>query len=169
MRDRERHARQDIVDGQAALQGLGAAGVLHTVVQDSLRERYGAVSRVDIHAKRGKALGQLSRGGSEHALVLVDVLAIDHQQRLFVGKGVRTHGVARFEAGRRGGQATGVGRNRSIGIGGLFSAHQGQAGAELGSFLDGYCRLRMCAQRHGHGSGQQSVDEFHFVVLLLSL
>ncbi|MCY1445458.1 hypothetical protein D9M71_619730 [compost metagenome] len=169
MRDGEWHTRQNVVDGQAALQGLGAAGVLQSVVQHNLRQRYGAVSRVDINAERGKALGQLSRGGSEHALVFVDVLTIDHQQRLFAGKGVRTHGVARFETGRRGGQATGVGRNRSIGIGGLFSAYQSQAGAELGSFLGGYCRLRMCAQRHGHGSGQQSFDEFHVVVLLLSI
>ncbi|MCY1177911.1 hypothetical protein D9M73_182370 [compost metagenome] len=154
MRDRERHTRQNVIDGQAALQGLGAAGVFHAVVQHILRQRNGAVSRVDINTKRGKTLGQLSRGGSEHALVFVDVLAIDHQQRLLAGKGVRTHGVARFEAGRRGGQATGVGRNRSIGVGGFFSADHRQAGAELGSFLGGHGRLRMCAQRHGQGSGQ---------------
>ncbi|MOA14600.1 hypothetical protein D3C78_1347100 [compost metagenome] len=126
------------------------------------------MGRVDVQTEAGETLDQLGGGGGQLILVLRSILAVDHQQRLFARIGVRTHAVAGLEAGRRGCQTTGIGRNRSIGIGTLFSADHSQAGAKLGSFLGGYGCLRLCAQSHGHGSGQHGFDEFHIVVLLLS-
>ncbi|MCY1425189.1 hypothetical protein D9M71_409720 [compost metagenome] len=168
LRDRERHTWQYVIDGQAAFQRLGAGGVLAAVFQHGLRQHDGAVGRVDIDAVGGKALGQLHRSGSEHALVLVDVLAIDHQHRLFAGKWIGAHAVARLEAGWRGGQATVVGWNRTVGIGSLLCADLGQAAAQLGSLLLGYGGLCLGGKHHGHGGGQQRLHEFHLVVLLLS-
>ncbi|MNS57344.1 hypothetical protein D3C72_902270 [compost metagenome] len=135
LRNREWNARQHVVDGQATFQGLGAAGVLHAVIQNRLRQRNGAVRREHVDTERRETLGQFYRGRREHALVLIDVLAVDHQYRLFTGKRVRAHAVAGLEAGRRGGQATVVGRNGTISVPGFFSPYLCQAGAQLGSFL----------------------------------
>ncbi|MNQ80573.1 hypothetical protein D3C85_955600 [compost metagenome] len=168
MRDRERHARQNVVDGQPALKGLGATGIFPAVVEDGLGQCHGAVGRVDIDAVSGKALGQLNRSGGEHALVLVDVLAIDHQQWLFTGVRVRAHAVARLEACRGGGQAAAVGWNRAVAVTGLFRAQQGQAGTQFGRLLFRYGSLCLSDKHHGQGSGQQRFHEFHFVILLLT-
>ncbi|MNI71908.1 hypothetical protein D3C73_1278160 [compost metagenome] len=93
------------------------------------------MGREHIDTERREALGQFHGGGGEHALVLIDVLAVDHQQGFFTGKRVRAHAVTGFETGRRRGQATVVGRNGTISVPGLFGAYQGQAGAQLGSVL----------------------------------
>ncbi|MCY1410072.1 hypothetical protein D9M71_254350 [compost metagenome] len=168
MRNRERHARQYVVDGQATFEGLGTGGILAAVVQHGLGHYRGTVGRVDIDAVGGKTLGQFHGGGSEHAFVLVDILAIDDQKRLFAGEGIGTYGVAGLEAGGRGGQATAVGWNGTVGVGGLLGADLGQATAQFGSFLLGYSSLRLGGKHHGQGGGQQRFHEFHFIVLLLS-
>ncbi|MNF53568.1 hypothetical protein D3C84_349570 [compost metagenome] len=167
LRDREGHARQHVLDGQAAIGGLGASGVLHRVVQHALGHGHGAVGRVDVDAEARIALGQLHRRGAEHALVLVDVLAVDHQHRLLAGEGVRAHAVAGLEAGRRGGQAALVGGDRTVGAGAFLGPHQGQAGTQLGGFFGGYGGTHGTGEGHREGSRHQSVHEFHLVVLLL--
>ncbi|MNI71627.1 hypothetical protein D3C73_1275090 [compost metagenome] len=105
----------------------------------------------------GITLGQLGRGGRQQALVFVDVLAIDDQQRLLVGKWIRAHAIARLEAGWRGGQPACVGRNRAIGIGRHLGADRGQAGAQLRRFLGRYGRLGLTGNDRRQGCCQHAV------------
>ncbi|MDT4857242.1 hypothetical protein FQZ97_916590 [compost metagenome] len=112
------------------------------------------MGRVDIHAEAGEAGRQLDGGGAQLILVLGDVLAVDHQQRLLAGIGVRAHAVARLEAGRCGGQTTAVGRNGAVGVGGHLGADRGQAAAQFGGFVSGYGRLGLTGNGQGEGSSQ---------------
>ncbi|MCY1283542.1 hypothetical protein D9M70_324250 [compost metagenome] len=167
LRDREGYAGQHVLDGQAAVGGAGTGGILHRVVEHALGHGHGTVGREDIDAEARITLGQFHRRGAEHALVLVDVLAVDHQHRLLAGEGVGAHAVARLEAGRRGGQAALVGGDRTVGAGTLLGTDQGQALAQLGSFFGGNGGLHRTYNSHRKGSRQQSFHEFHLVCLLL--
>ncbi|MCY1440094.1 hypothetical protein D9M71_563540 [compost metagenome] len=153
-RDREWHAGQRVLDGQATVERAGTGGILHTIVQHRLRHGHGTVSRINLDAVGGVAPGKLCRGGRQQALVLINVLAIDDQQRLLVGKGVRTHAFARLEAGRRSGQPAFVGWNRTISIACHLGANTGQADAQLCRFLGRYGRLGL-AGNHGRQGGCQ--------------
>ncbi|MCY1429738.1 hypothetical protein D9M71_456680 [compost metagenome] len=92
---------------------------------------------VDVYAKTGVALEQFQGGGGQLALVLLGVLAIDDQQRLVAGEWVGAHAGAILVAGRRRQQAALVGRDRAIGIAGLFRADGGQAGAQARGLVSG--------------------------------
>ncbi|MNO81737.1 hypothetical protein D3C76_729900 [compost metagenome] len=166
LRHRERYARQHVLDGQATVLGLGAGGVLHAVVQHALRQGHGAVGRIDIDAEGREALGQFHRGGAEHVLVLIDVLAVDHDHRLLAGEGIGTHAVARLEAGRRSGQAAVVGGNRAVGICSLVGADLGEAGTQLGRFGGRHSSVGSTGECDHKGSRHQSGYEFHLVSLL---
>ncbi|MNT51238.1 hypothetical protein D3C72_1881960 [compost metagenome] len=98
------------------------------------------MTRVDIDAEAGETLDQLGGDRSQLVLVLVDVLAVDHQQRLLAGEGIGTEGVAGLEPGRRGFQAAVESRDRTVGIAGLLGADRSQAGAQFGRFLGRYRR-----------------------------
>ncbi|MNR04189.1 hypothetical protein D3C85_1201270 [compost metagenome] len=135
MRDREWHTGQYIVEGYPIVEGPGGGGVLAAIFQYRLRQRSGAVGLIHIDAVAGVTPGQLDSGGRQQALVLVNVLAIDHQQRFLVRIGVRAHAITGLEAGRGSGQATAIRRNGAIGITGLFSPHQRQAVTQFGGFL----------------------------------
>jgi hypothetical protein len=79
---------------------------------------------------------------AEFVGVLVDVLGVDAKQRLLSRKGVGPEAAARFETGRRLGQATGVGGNRAFLVAGLDGAKFGERGAQGLGFLGCDGRLR---------------------------
>ena len=58
------------------------------------------------------------------------VLGVDHEARLLAGERVRADAVAGLEAGRRRGQAAGVGGDRAVLVGGLLGADRRERGAE---------------------------------------
>ncbi|MNC46993.1 hypothetical protein D3C75_960320 [compost metagenome] len=167
LRDREGHARQHVLDRRAVLQRLGPGGVLQGVVEQRLGQRGATVARVDLDAEAREAGGQLGGDRGQLVLVLGDVLAVDHQDRLLVGERIGTEGIARLEAGRRGGQAALVGRDGAIGIGGLLGADDGQGGAQLGGLAGRNRRQSRSGSSQRKRSCQQSVREFHLIVLQL--
>ncbi|MNF80172.1 hypothetical protein D3C84_624090 [compost metagenome] len=115
--------------------------ILCSVVQYRLGQRDGAMGRIDINRERREALEQLLGGRRQLAFVLISVLGIDDHQRLFAGKRVGTHAVAALEAGGWGDQSALISRNGTVGIGGAFGTDTGQAGAEAGCLVAGYCGL----------------------------
>ncbi|MNF66373.1 hypothetical protein D3C84_481630 [compost metagenome] len=107
------------------------------------------MGRVNVDAVVGETLGQCDGGFRQHAFVLINVLAIDDEQRFLAGIGVRAHAVTGLETGRRSGQATAVSRDGAIGITGFFSPHHGEASAQFNSFLtryQGLCIKGQCRQ-----------------------
>ncbi|MNJ56818.1 hypothetical protein D3C77_523820 [compost metagenome] len=88
--------------------------------------------------------------GGQLVLILRGVLRSDGKQRLFVCKRVGQKALAVHCAGV-GGQPTGPGRDRAIGVPGFFGAQGGQAGAEFLSFL-------RCDAGHGT-AGQQTEQQ----------
>ncbi|MNM56924.1 hypothetical protein D3C81_681060 [compost metagenome] len=117
LRNRERDAWQHVVNSRTAFLALGTDGIFQGVVQHRLRQCHSTVGGVDIDPEGREALEQLQGGRGELTFVLVDVLAIDHHQRLFPGKRVWTHAVAALVAGRWGHQAALVSGNRTVGVG----------------------------------------------------
>ncbi|MNO91651.1 hypothetical protein D3C76_832030 [compost metagenome] len=111
------------------------------------------MSRIDLDAKAGKTRGQFDRDGRQLVLVLRDILAIDHQQRLLAGVRVGTQGIARFETRWRGRQATGIGRNGAIGVAGFFGTDGSEVAAQLAGVCGGYRGLDQTGERQRDGGG----------------
>ncbi|MNP16193.1 hypothetical protein D3C76_1085800 [compost metagenome] len=92
------------------------------------------MGREDLNAKARITLGELSGHRRQLAFVLVDIFAIDHQQRFFRSERIGTHFVTRLEAARRRAQATLISRDRTVGITGFFGADLGQLVPQFGGF-----------------------------------
>ncbi|MNF35187.1 hypothetical protein D3C87_870410 [compost metagenome] len=159
--DRERYAWQSILDGIATVSRTSRGGIFYRVVQHAPRQRGRAVGRENLDAEAGITLGQLGGHRSQLPLVLVDVLAIDHQQRFFVGERVRAHAVARLEVGWRGGQATLIRRNGTVSISGFFGADQRQLVTQFGSLggIDG--GVGGPRENQSHRGSHEGVGKFH--------
>ncbi|MCY1512764.1 hypothetical protein D9M68_472380 [compost metagenome] len=135
LRNRERDAAVGVGEAVAAVQQLGAGGVLDGVVIDPLRRGAGAAGLVDRHLEAvrvGIEQGDLTRG--QVGLVLVQVGLGDGEQRLVFRERVRMV-LAGLVAGRSLGDAAGPGRDGAGGVAALLGAEGGQAAAELGGIL----------------------------------
>ena len=130
LRDREREAGVRALDRAALVERLRLHRVLRGVVGHELRERHGAVRRIDVDAERRVLLQQRLGAFGELAACCAMFLASIDQARLLGRERVGPDAVAGLEAGRRRGQAAGVGGNRAVLVGGLLGADRGQRGAE---------------------------------------
>ncbi|MCY1422984.1 hypothetical protein D9M71_386870 [compost metagenome] len=170
--DREWNAWQRVFDGIAAFGGARRGGIFHRVVQHAFRQCGCAVGRENLDPKARVTLGQLGGHCGQLALVLIHVLAVDHQQWLFRSERIGAQFVTRLEAGRRGGQAPLVRRDGTVGITGFLGADLGQLVPQFRSFggIDGGVGRpgKGHSQGSGQGGGHQGIGEFHLIVLLLS-
>ena len=159
LRDREREAGVRAFDRAAFVQRLGRDRVLRGVVGDPLREGDAAVRRVDVDAERRVLLHQRLGALGQRRGVLGHVLGVDRQARLVAREGVRADAVARLVAGRRRGQAAGVGGDRAVLVGGLLGADRRERAAEGLGFLGGDAGERRHRHRDGRHGRQQLVIE----------
>ncbi len=155
LRNRERDAAIGIGEAVAAVDQLGAGGVLDGVVIDPLRRRAGATGLVDRHLvgfRVGLEHGDLTR--RQVGLVLAQVGRGDGEQRLVFRERVDVMLARAGVTGRCLGDTTGPGRDGAGGIAGFLGAEGRQGVAEFGSFLRGngsQCRAGGKRQRNGYG------------------
>ncbi|MNE18661.1 hypothetical protein D3C80_1117090 [compost metagenome] len=154
LRDRERNTRVHPGDRGPASFERGLAGVVDGVVLHPFWRGRSAVRGVHVDAEAWVALDQGNRACGELAGVLLDITLVDRQQRLFSGKRVRPDEAFLVEAGWRSGKATGIGRNATVLVAALLSAHRREALAQL-------AEVRAC-EYHAAIQRQQSCNQ-HFM------
>ncbi|MCY1432065.1 hypothetical protein D9M71_480510 [compost metagenome] len=148
-----------IVDG-----GYGG-GALYRVLVDLGRQADRTVRGVDRDLVRlGVALEHRHLAIREFALVLLDVGRRDDEQRLFVGKRVGQKALAVDGAGVLGNTAA-VGRDRTVGIAGLFCSQGSQGGAQPGGFIGRHRRHDVGRQQ---AQGQCAALQNHLVHKVLT-
>ncbi|MCY1423258.1 hypothetical protein D9M71_389660 [compost metagenome] len=152
--DRERHARQGILQSDSTLEGFGADGIFRSVVQQSLRQGHGTVGRIDIDSKRREALEQFLGRDGQLVCKLRGIFPGDHHPRLFRLEGVGTHGAALLKRSGWCGQPAGVGRDTAVGVTRLLGTDAGQGDTEPGRLIRGYGRMGGAGDGQRQGGGQ---------------